>query len=191
MCSLVRDVLSRMKQSMQDLESSLRRRRSDSCLSSQVDSFLVCRKGLSHLASKNMKIMEKRRGTMSSEKGSNMAGDLVSLLWEVEEICVAEFKTLLCFVSAPRKQHSSMVSKLMHSKKGVERGEISETVVEKIDAEMYAIKSSKLANAEQIHGLFRGLKGFGSRLEEAEVGLEGLFRRLLRIRVLLLNILSN
>ncbi|CAI0430262.1 unnamed protein product [Linum tenue] len=184
MCSLVRDVLSRMKQSMQDLESSLRRRRSDSCLSSQVDSFLVCRKG-------NMKIMEKRRGTMSSEKGSNMAGDLVSLLWEVEEICVAEFKTLLCFVSAPRKQHSSMVSKLMHSKKGVERGEISETVVEKIDAEMYAIKSSKLANAEQIHGLFRGLKGFGSRLEEAEVGLEGLFRRLLRIRVLLLNILSN
>ncbi|CAI0405780.1 unnamed protein product [Linum tenue] len=186
MCSSVRDIMSRMKQSMRDLESSLRRIRSD--YSSQVDGYLVCRKGLGRLACKNIKIMEEE------EKSSNMVGDLVSLLRGVEEICVAEFKAILWFVSAPRKPHYSVVSKLMHSKREVvEKGEIrTATVVEKkIDAEMFAIKSSKFVNAEQIGRLLRGLEGFGSSLEEAENGLEGLFRRLLRSRVLLLNILSN
>ncbi|CAI0406138.1 unnamed protein product [Linum tenue] len=195
MCSSVRDIISRMKQSMRDLESSLRRIRSD--YSSQVDGYLVCRKGLGRLACKNIKIMEKSRWNyMSSEeeeKSSNMVGDLVSLLRGVEEICVAEFRAILCFVSAPRKPHYSVVSKLMHSKREVvEKGETrTATVVEKIDAEMFAIKSSKFVNAEQIGRLLRGLEGFGSSLDEAENGLEGLFRRLLRSRVLLLNILSN
>ncbi|CAI0406137.1 unnamed protein product [Linum tenue] len=185
MCSSVRDIISRMKQSMRDLESSLRRIRSD--YSSQVDGYLVCRKGLGRLACKNIKIMEEE------EKSSNMVGDLVSLLRGVEEICVAEFRAILCFVSAPRKPHYSVVSKLMHSKREVvEKGETrTATVVEKIDAEMFAIKSSKFVNAEQIGRLLRGLEGFGSSLDEAENGLEGLFRRLLRSRVLLLNILSN
>ncbi|CAL1372131.1 unnamed protein product [Linum trigynum] len=195
MCSSVRDIMSRMKQSMRDLESSLRRIRSD--YSSQVDGYLVCRKGLGRLACKNIKIMEKSRGNYMSEeeeeKSSNMVGDLVSSLREVEEICVAEFKAILCFVSAPRKPHYSVVAKLMHSKREVvEKGEIgTATAVEKIDAEMFAIKSSKFVNAEQIGRLLRGLEGFGSSLEETENGLEGLFRRLLRSRVLLLNILSN
>ncbi|CAN1130494.1 hypothetical protein LINPERPRIM_LOCUS13273 [Linum perenne] len=198
MCSSVRDILSQMKQSVQDLESSLRRRSSDHLCMCQLDAYLSCRKKLSHLASKMTMMMMKTCG-ISSEKRSSTDVNLVILLGEVEEICKLEFKAIIMtYVSEPKKPHPSVVSisKLLlhHSKRRMEVKQelVCATEVKKIDTEMSGlIKSSKFGNGERIQSLLRRLEAFGLSIEETEEGLESLYRRLLKTRVLLLNILSN
>ncbi|RZC51593.1 hypothetical protein C5167_020010 [Papaver somniferum] len=95
-CATIKDVLSMMKQSSQDLQSSIRRQ------SNEFDAYMISRK-------KVCKIIQKCLSDL--KKNTNKNNDVVAdILTEVEAITLAVFESVLSFLSAPKQR--SLVSKL-------------------------------------------------------------------------------
>ncbi|OMO85493.1 hypothetical protein COLO4_21597 [Corchorus olitorius] len=188
LCGIARDVFSRMRESVLALESSLRRRSGgESGLASEVRAFMVTRKELNKMICqclKNLKGMNQNCKLTVLEKDSEMVA-VVSILREAEEISLSVFESLLSSLSLPKPK--SVVSKLLHSK----REEVEATEAEKVDAELSLIKSGKDIKLGQVQKLLKGLDSFQSTIKETEEELECVFRRLLKTRVSLLNILNN
>ncbi|KAJ6736491.1 T23E18.15 [Salix viminalis] len=133
MCSTTRDVFSSMKECLQELESSLRRRKG----------------GESGFSSE------------STEKNIASAVDAVSMLREVRETSLEIFQSLLSFVSQSK-------------------GKIKLPWL-----------SSKDINPVQVQNVLKGLVALESDIQEAEEELEASYRKLLKTRVTILNILSH
>ncbi|KAJ6399703.1 hypothetical protein OIU77_020287 [Salix suchowensis] len=135
MCSTTRDVFSSMKECLQELESSLRRRKGgESGFSSEVESYMIQRPDQAPMAG------------LSFQNYFN-----------------------------PNVYHAT--------------AEASE--LEKIDAELLVLKSSKDINPVQVQNVLKGLVAFESDIQEAEEELEAAYRKLLKTRVTILNILSH
>ncbi|MDV3166600.1 MAG: DUF241 domain-containing protein ['Waltheria sp.' little leaf phytoplasma] len=189
-CGTARDVLCRMGESVQVLESSLRRRcGGESGLATEVRAFLVTRKELNKMISqcfKHLKGMERKCKSTVLDKDSEM----VSMLREVEDISLGVFDSLLSSVSIPKSSGRSIVSKLLHSKRS-SCEEVEATEAEKMEAELMLLKSGKDIKLVQVQKVLKGLEAFQSTVKETEEELECVFRRLLKIRVSLLNILNH
>ncbi|KAJ6708646.1 hypothetical protein OIU74_009871 [Salix koriyanagi] len=187
-CSTTRDVFSSMRECLQQLESSLRRRKGgESGLATEVEVYMVSRKQINKTTRKffrNMKSMEKKNPS---------AVDAVGMLRDVEEISLEIFQSLLSFASQPKTSSSShgwsVVSKLFQSKRVSCEGEATE--LEKIDAELLVLKSSKDINPVQVQNVLKGLEALESSIQEAEEELEGVYRKLVKTRVSILNTLSH
>ncbi|KAB5557749.1 hypothetical protein DKX38_008658 [Salix brachista] len=183
MCSTTRDVFSSMKECLQELESSLRRRKGgESGFSSEVEAYMMSRKKLDRTIRRCFKNLK------STEKNIASAIDEVSMLTELEI-----FQSLLSLVYQPKARSSShgwsVVSKLFQSKRVSCDAEASE--LEKIDAELLVLKSSKDINPVQVQNVLKGLVALDSDIQEAEEELEASYRKLLKTRVTILNILSH
>lgn len=188
MCSTTRDVFSSMKECLQELESSLRRRKGgESGFSSEVESYMMSRKKIEKTIRRCFKNLK------STEKNIASAVDAVSMLREVRETSLEIFQSLLSFVSQAKARSSShgwsVVSKLFQSKRVSCEAEASE--LEKIDAELLVLKSSKDINPVQVQNVLKGLVALESDIQEAEEELEASYRKLLKTRVTILNILSH
>jgi len=188
MCSTTRDVFSSTKECLQELESSLRRRKSgESGFASEVEAYMMSRKRLDKTIRKCFKNLK------SMEKNITSAIDAVSMLREVKEISLEIFQSLLSMVSQTKARSSShgwsVVSKLFQSKRVSCEAELYE--LEKIDAELLVLKSSKDINSVQVQNTLKGLEALESTIQEAEEELEAVYRTLLKTRVTILNILSH
>lgn len=143
LCGTIRDVLSQMKEIVQKLESSLRRKRGDSGLSNEVGAYMVSRKQLNKLIYKifgGLKRMEKSYTTTSLEKDS-----LSSMLREIEGISLTVFDSLLSFISQPKARSKSLsfVWKLLQSKRVSCEREADINEVEKLDINLLVLKSKR------------------------------------------------
>uniref|UniRef100_A0A6N2LCT5 Uncharacterized protein n=1 Tax=Salix viminalis TaxID=40686 RepID=A0A6N2LCT5_SALVM len=188
MCSTTRDVFSSMKECLQELESSLRRRKGgESGFSSEVESYMMSRKKIEKTIRRCFKNLK------STEKNIASAVDAVSMLREVREKSLEIFQSLLSSVYQPKARSSShgwsVVSKLFQTKRVSCEAEASE--LEKIDAELLVLKSSKDINPVQVQNVLKGLVALESDIQEAEEELEAAYRKLLKTRVTILNILSH
>jgi hypothetical protein len=188
MCSTTRDVFSSIKECLQELESSLRRRKGgESGFASEVEAYIMSRKQLDKTIRKCFKNLK------SMEKNITSAVDAVSLLTEVKEISLGIFQSLLSMVSQTKARSSShgwsVVSKLFPSKRVSCEAELNE--FKKIDAELLVLKSSKDINSVQVQNALKGLEALESNIQEAVEELEAVYRRLLKTRVTILNILSH
>ncbi|RZC87601.1 hypothetical protein C5167_036149 [Papaver somniferum] len=153
-----------MKQSAQDLQSSIRRQ------SIEFDAYMTSRK-------KVCKVIQKYLSDI--KKNTNKNNDLVTdVITEVEATTLAVFESILSFLSAPKQR--SLVSKLTN------KSAIQQVVneVTKIDA---ALKS-KVIEAKEVQ---KSLATLEMNLQELEDGLESVFRCLIKNRVSLLNILNQ
>ena len=65
------------------------------------------------------------------------------------------------------------------------------TELEKIDAELLVLKSGKDINPIQVQNMLKELELLESAIHEAEEELEAVYRKLLKTRVSILNILSH
>ncbi|RZC51184.1 hypothetical protein C5167_019602 [Papaver somniferum] len=163
-CETIKDVLSMMKQSAQDLQSSIRRQ------SNEFDAYMSSRK-------KVCKVIQKCLSDL--KKNTNKNNDFVSdVLTEVEATTLAVFESVLSFLSAPKQR--SLVSKL--TTKNSTQQVVNE--VTKIDI---ALKS-KVIEAKEVQ---KPLAALEMNLQELEQGLESVFRCLIKNRVSLLNILNQ
>ncbi|KAJ6736490.1 hypothetical protein OIU85_018656 [Salix viminalis] len=156
MCSTTRDVFSSMKECLQELESSLRRRKGgESGFSSEVESYMMSRKKIEKTIRRCFKNLK------STEKNIASAVDAVSMLREVRETSLEIFQSLLslCFSS---------------------KGKIKLPWL-----------SSKDINPVQVQNVLKGLVALESDIQEAEEELEASYRKLLKTRVTILNILSH
>lgn len=196
-CSSTRDIVSQMKQCAQELESSLRRRRNgESSLENEIGAYFISRKKLNKEIRKsfgNLKRMENSCTSALSEKGSNLLV-VVSMLREAEGISLSMFKSLLSSISQPKGRSNpscwSFVSKLLNSKR-VSCEESDANEVEKIDAELLLLKSSKEVKLEQVQKVLKRLETLEFSIQEAEEELECAFRQLVKAGVSLLSILNN
>ncbi|KAI3892749.1 hypothetical protein MKX03_017787 [Papaver bracteatum] len=167
-CSIIKDVLSQMKQSVQELQSSIRRR------SNEVSEYMISRK----------KITKVIRKCLSDLKDSKKIETEGSILREVEATTLAVLESLLSFVSEP-KQSKSLISKLILTKRVVHKCEETSEVME-VDT---AVKA--LTKSVEVNNVQKTLKALEMTLEDLEDGLESVFRCLIKNRVSLLNILSQ
>ncbi|XP_059649962.1 uncharacterized protein LOC132295682 [Cornus florida] len=123
---------------------------------------------------------------------------IVSMLNEVEAVTVAAFESLLSHIVASKVQSRlsgwSLVSKLMHQKSVSQQDETEMNEFEKVATALHTLnnhKASKSDNVMNVENLQYQLGKIDSLIQDAEEQLECLFRRLIRTRVSLLNILSQ
>ncbi|KAJ6731155.1 hypothetical protein OIU85_021884 [Salix viminalis] len=187
-CGTTREVFSSMRECLQLLESSLRRRKGgESGLATEVEAYMVSWKQI------NKTIRKCFRNLKSMEKNNDSAIDIVGVLRDVKEISLEIFQSLLSLASQPKARSSShgwsVVSKLFQSKRVSCEGEATE--LEKIDAELLFLKSSKDINPVQVQNVLKALEALESNIQEAEEELEGVYRKLVKTRVSILNTLSH
>ncbi|KAI3981325.1 hypothetical protein MKX01_004589 [Papaver californicum] len=167
-CGTIKDVVSQMKQSSQDLQSSIRRR------SNEFDAYTSSRKKICKVIQKSLSDLKR-----NTNKNNDVVTD-ASLLTEVEAATLAVFESVMSFLSAPKHSNWSLVSKLI-----TKRAETQ--VVNDITKFDIALKS-KVIEAKEIQ---KPLAALEMNLQDLEDGLESVFRCLIKNRVSLLNILNH
>ncbi|KAK2995104.1 hypothetical protein RJ640_020744 [Escallonia rubra] len=196
-CGIARDVLLLTKESIQGLESSVRRKRGgESGLSGEVSAYLRSRKKINKMVSKcirSLKDSEKCCSAISLDKDRDLVA-IISLLREVEAISFSVLKSVLSHVSGTKtttKQSGwSLVSKFMQTKRVScdIQGETNEHEVKMIDGALYAFqRSSEGLDIEAVKNVQKRLQSFEFAVQELEEGLESIFRCSVKTRVLLLN----
>ncbi|KAI3988692.1 hypothetical protein MKX01_027056 [Papaver californicum] len=167
-CGTIKDVLCMMKQSAQNLQSSIRRR------SNEFDAYMSSRKTVCKIV-KNC-ISDLKRST---NENNDLATD-VSLLAEVEATTLAVFESVLAFISGPKQSNWLLVLKLTTKR-------ATQQVVNEVTNVDVALKSKVLEAKE----LQKPLAALEMNLQDLEDGLESVFRCLIKNRVSLLNILNH
>ncbi|KAJ9170668.1 hypothetical protein P3X46_018760 [Hevea brasiliensis] len=197
LCDSTREFFSLMKECAQELELSLRRRKGgDSGLTSEVDAYMVSRKKINSAIRKCLRnLRRKERNCITALDNNSNLTNMISTLRGVQEISLVVFESILSFISQPKARSKpsgwSIISKLLQSKRVSCEVEIEVNEVEKIDAELLILKSSKDVSISQLQKLLKGLEALESSIQEAEEDLECIYRRLVKTRVSLLNILNH
>ncbi|KAK6939055.1 Protein BPS1, chloroplastic [Dillenia turbinata] len=191
-CSATKDVLSVMKESFQELESSFRRRKAgDRGLDSEVERFRSSRKNVTKLVQKYLINLKKNKKNLFVEDHGHPS--LVNMLSEAEAASLSLFECLLLAVSGSKTESKSLVSKLLRSKRiACEVEELCTSELEKLDSALEALKRDKSSKTSDfVQNVQKQLETFELRVQDLDEGIENLFRHLMRIRVSLLNILNH
>ncbi|KAJ7967096.1 hypothetical protein O6P43_011401 [Quillaja saponaria] len=196
-CTTAKDGLLLTKECVQELQSIIRRRRGgDMELATEIRKFLTSRKVVRKAICKalgNLKGVEKKC-TFSTANKDYQTVALVSLLREVQAVTLSIFESLLSFISGPiqsKPSSWSLVSKLMKTKRVACRQEADANEFAKVDVALQSFMSQMTDKSDNIKDIQNPLEKLEPRIQDLEEGLESLFRRLIKIRVSLLNILNN
>ncbi|KAK3425015.1 hypothetical protein EUGRSUZ_F01742 [Eucalyptus grandis] len=189
-CGNVREAFSQTKECIQELKSSLRRRKGgDSNFAVEVEEYINSRKKLNKVIGKYLRNLKKE----GSKKASHNEATL-SILTEAGEISVSVFGSLLGFLaltSASTKPRGwSRVSKLLGPKRVSCDGGKETNEVQGLDALVLSLRSSKDIN-NQVGDLSKRLEELEASIQEIEDELECIFRHLVKLRVSLLNIVNH
>ncbi|XP_030446842.1 uncharacterized protein LOC115669836 [Syzygium oleosum] len=189
-CGNVREAFSQMKECVQELKSSFRRRkRGDSSLAFEVEAYINARKKMNKVITTHLRSLKKK----GPKKGSHNEATL-SILRQAGEISYSVFRSLLGFLamtSASTKPRGwSQVSKLLEAKRVSCDGGEETDEVQGLDTALLSLRMSKDIN-NQVGDLSKQLEALESSIQEIEEDLECIFRRLVKLRVSLLNIVNH
>lgn len=195
-CTATKDALLHTKECARELQSIIRRRRGgESEVVVEVKKFLTSRKVVRKAI---FKALENLKGSANKCSLSITNKDyqtvaIVSLLKEVEMITFTIFESLLNFMCGTQSKRSSwsLVSKLMHNKRVSNSQSEDENEFAKVDSALQFFAFNLASKSNDIDNLQNKLVNLGSCIQDLEEGLESLFRRLIKIRVALLNILNH
>ncbi|XP_030527303.1 uncharacterized protein LOC115738731 [Rhodamnia argentea] len=193
-CGNAKDAFSQTKECIKELESVLwRRKGGDCCLAKEVEAYVSTRKKLMKIISKYLVNLKKMERKNSLNKDSNTEASL-SMLRQVEEISFSVFASLLCFLSQSsanlKPRGWSLVLKLLSSNPVACEGEEDTNEMATLDSELLSLKSGK-ASSLQVSNILKRSDALESSLQEVEEDLECVFRRLVKMRVSLLNIVNH
>ncbi|EXB95392.1 hypothetical protein L484_014365 [Morus notabilis] len=195
LCSSAKDAVLHTKECARDIQSIMHRRRgAEVGLESEISKYLASRKVVKRALNKALGSLKSVETKSSFSDLSNKDGEtiaLISVLKEVEVVTLAVFESLLSFISGPKAQTKlggwSLVSKIMHSKRVGCEEEQQVNEFAKVDAAMHRLMSHKM----QIEKVQSELQILEMCVQDFEERLECLFRRLIKTRVSLLNILND
>ncbi|KAE8719155.1 putative Eukaryotic translation initiation factor 3 subunit A [Hibiscus syriacus] len=194
-CGTAKDALLQIKECTQELQSILRRRKGAVGLANEVRKYLTFMKATRKAifkALKNLKHMENQHSTSSFSRDGE-TGAVISSLKQVEEVTISVLESLLFFISSPgtesKSSRWSLVSKLMYQKRVLcEEVEHRTNEIANVEAALHSmIKSGNMKNAEDVQNK---LQNSEMCIQDLEEGLESFFRRLIKARVNVLNILN-
>ncbi|XP_058213857.1 uncharacterized protein LOC131325555 [Rhododendron vialii] len=190
-CAAAKDVSTQTKQDVQSLLSILRRRRD----TNDFAAYLTSRKKAKKVIQKSLKDLKsiKSKSAVIAFDQSHGISEIVSLLNEVEAATIEVFESLLSYIAGTKMESRmigfSLVSKLMNRKKVASREEETNTkAFEKFDASLHSLNSHKTSETDGVQNQLGKLE---LSIQDMEEGLECLFRRLIKSRVSLLNILIH
>ncbi|XP_039016777.1 uncharacterized protein LOC120147473 [Hibiscus syriacus] len=193
-CGTAKDVMLQTKECTQKLQSILRRRRVEG-LANEVRKYLTSRKAVRKAickALKNLKHMENKLSCSSFNKDSE-SGAMINNLKQVEAATARLLESLLSFISGPetdsKSSRWSLVSKTMHQKRVMcEQEEQKTNGTANAEATLRSfIKSGKTKHVENLQN---ELQNSEMCIQDLDEGLESFFRRLIKARVTVLNILN-
>ncbi|MCL7050045.1 hypothetical protein MKW94_022383 [Papaver nudicaule] len=194
-CGTTRDVLLEMKESVQDLESSFRRRKCGESVLSEVAAYNSSRKKMNKVISKCLGDLKRVDNTTTNNNNSALLEEepeVASIIRQVEGITHSIFESILSLSIGSKARSNtiggwSLVSKMMHTKSfSSHEKATSVSEIEKVEIALKSLSCKEIDIREvqkQLVGLEISIQGF-------EDGLECVFRHLMRHRVSLLNILS-
>lgn len=187
-CGTTRDVFSQMKECLQELESSLRRRRGGKAgFVAEVERYMTSRKKLNKMIVKCFYYSKKMQKNCTL---ASLDNDFVlNMLKEVEQISLNVFESLLLVICLPKAKLTSksfMPRLLLQSKSSSDGNE-----VQKIESELLLLcKSNKSVEFAQSKFLLKRLESLESSIQGIEEELACVFRRLVKTRVSFLNTLN-
>ncbi|KAI5647740.1 hypothetical protein M9H77_33745 [Catharanthus roseus] len=184
-CSTTRDLFSQKKQSIHELLSALRRKDRD-----DLSRYLTSRKNSKKIIQKALKELDsiRSRQSVKATEKENTTVEILSMLKEVGTTTMTMFQSLLKHLNGRKQQTGwSLVSKLMNTRESKQEEEIKANELEKVDTTLHFLKD----DVEQVEDVQNQLRNILSGIETVEDDLECLFRRLIKSRVFLLNILNH
>ncbi|CAI9763866.1 unnamed protein product [Fraxinus pennsylvanica] len=178
-CGIARDVIVLMKESVQELQSSLRRNRG-------TDAYMTSRKNIDKMVNKCIKNLKSFEQS-STNKHNNLKG-IATVLKESQVIGFSALKSAMT-ICASKQKTWSLLSKFTQSSRVH-----SETEEESNAQEFYALNIDKLRkdmHNVSVQDIMKQLKASEMTIQELEENLEAFFRSSVKIRVSLLNASSE
>ncbi|CAK8569263.1 unnamed protein product [Lathyrus sativus] len=195
-CSAAKDAVIHTKECTRELQSIIRRRGGGTEVTAEAKKFLTSRKVVKKAVSKaltNMKVNTKRCNLLSTNQDHQTVA-LIKLFHDVEVATLSTFQTILQYISGTTQSKSNSwgsISKLMQPKRVACSLLTDESEFSQVDVALQSFVFTKTRKVEGINDLQNHLEKTESCIQDLEQGLEFLFRRLIKIRVSLLNILNN
>ncbi|GAU29846.1 hypothetical protein TSUD_223920 [Trifolium subterraneum] len=195
-CGITRDTISQIKENVQSLHSSLRRRKGDSSIEKSVAEYNFFTKKMKKNVTKliiSLKQMESKFGASSLLNQDQEFVSMIRVLREVIVMNISIFQSILSFlvgsVSKSKAAKWLKVAKLMHKKVVCEEKLESFNELQYVEASLRTLlnEGSDVTKMQAIHENFEALE---NAIEMIENGLESVFRRLVKTRVSLLNIVT-
>ncbi|KAF7810870.1 uncharacterized protein G2W53_031846 [Senna tora] len=192
-CSTSKEALLQSKESIHELQSAARRKRSggEKALAIEGGKYLSSRKNVKKAIKKaleNLKGNKKKEAILlsSSNMEESESFSMIRRFKEAEDVTLAILGSLLCFISGLRvqpKQRRWSVSKLMKPKRvGCDFENSNTNEFEKVDTTLLSLLCHKPQDFQN------HMENLELSIEVLEAGIEQLQRQLIRIRVSLLNI---
>ncbi|XP_057440458.1 uncharacterized protein LOC130732424 [Lotus japonicus] len=180
-CSELKDFLLMSKEIMYELQSVIRRRRNgETGLKVEGAKYLTSRKKLNKVIRKSLGNLK----AMKHECVEDGTSFMISILKEAEQVTVSSLESMLMLIcDQPKHRRWSTISKMLQPKRVACDSQESETSeFEKVDA---ALKSSSFEHF-QSHA-----ENLEMCIQDLEIGVEQLSRKLIRNRVSQLNIFNH
>ncbi|KAL0438302.1 UNVERIFIED_CONTAM: hypothetical protein Slati_2313200 [Sesamum latifolium] len=186
LCGFSRDVVCLTKESVQDLESSIRRNKGETAI--EMNSYVASRKKINKMVKKCIKNLKgfNQNSTTLPDKDYDIKA-VGKMLKETEALAFSILKSVLILVAGEKersKQRSwSLLSKFTQTSR------VHSEVQQEAGAENLC--SFKSLKSKDNVALQNTLKESEMTIEKLEEGLEALFRSLVKTRVSILNVLSH
>ncbi|KAI8553923.1 hypothetical protein RHMOL_Rhmol05G0054300 [Rhododendron molle] len=193
-CSAAKDVSTQTKQDVQNLLSILRRRRDTNDFAGYLTSRKKAKKEIQK-SLKELKSIKRKTIGIASDKSHGIF-EILRLLNQVEAAVIGVFESLLSHIAGTKVEARvsgfSLVSKLVRRTSVASKEEETNTkAYENFDAALLSLNSHKNDGVTQGEIVQNQLGVMELGIQDMEEGLECLFRRLIKTRVSLLNILNH
>ena len=190
-CGITRDTILQIKENVQSLHSSLRRRKGESSIEKSVAEYkfftMKMTKNVTKLIT-SLKHMESKFGASSLLNQDQDLIAVITVLREVIAMNLSIFQSILSFLvgfsSKSKATKWLKVTKLMQKRVTCEENMENFNELQCVEASLRTLSSE---GSNVAHERFEALE---NAIESIENGLENIFRRLVKTRVCLLNIIT-
>ncbi|XP_047168685.1 uncharacterized protein LOC124837387 [Vigna umbellata] len=195
-CSTAKECLLISKESLHELHSVIRRRKGDETVCTiEGGNYLASRNKLKKAirkALRNLKAIKSESAVFPSNKDRGTL-PVLSILTEAEEVTMKSLESLLVFICDPKGQPKqsrwSAISKLMQPKRvSCDSQESNTNEFETVDATLLSLLRHKSSSIVYLQSHLENLE---MCIQDLELGIEQLSRKLIRNRVSLLNIFNH